>query len=183
MKDFLLENRKTVGRLYLNQFGSAFLGMMVSMSATATKTTWIIVAASLFAIAFHLYLVYMVAWERGGLDRIRVDGGRAPYRPLTGVWIALLANAVTILLGICIQIGAAFGETYEWAGNLYALAKAPSMLWNAMYIGIINTYSPHNPIIHLLHILPALFVTAGGYWLGLGNKRLFGFLSTKKAKK
>ena len=74
MKEFLLDNRKTVGRLILNQFGAAFFGMMVSMSAAAIKSTWLTVCASLFAVAFYLYLLYMVAWERGGQDRIRVDG-------------------------------------------------------------------------------------------------------------
>ena len=41
-----------------------------------------------------------------------------------------------------------------------------------MYAGIVATYSPINPIIHLLDIFPALFVSWAAYLLGLHNKRL-----------
>ena len=51
-----------------------------------------------------------------------------------------------------------------------------------MYIGIIQTYSPYNPIIHFLDILPALFVCTLGYYLGLKNKRIFSLFDLKPPK-
>ncbi len=181
MRDFWNDNRKTIGQLVLNQFGAAFMGLMVTTAVT--KTPWLMLFVSVFSVLFYLVLIYNVIWERGGQDRIRVDGGRAARKPLLGLWLSLAANALTILLGICILVGKALGSSFEWAGNLYAVTNAVSRIWNAMYIGIIQTYSPYNPIIHLLHVIPALVVTAGGYWLGFHNVRIFGFLSPKRSKK
>ncbi len=181
MRDFWSDNRKTVGKLMLNQFGAAFMGLMIT--SAVTKTPWLMLFGSVFSVIFYLVLIYNVIWERGGQDRIRVDGGRAARKPWQGLWVALAANALSIVLGILILIGKSFGETQLWAGNLYAVCNVISRLWNAMYIGIIQTYSPNNPIIHLLHVIPAFVVIAGGYWLGYNNVRLFGFLSPKKTKK
>ncbi|MBE6599167.1 MAG: hypothetical protein E7638_06975 [Ruminococcaceae bacterium] len=181
MREFLSENKDTIKKLMLNQFGAAFFGILIT--SAVTKTKWLMLFASCFATLFYLILIYNQIWERGGQDRIRVDGGRAAYKPHTGLLVSLCANALSILLGVCIIIGAALGTSHEWAGNMYAITNALSRLWNSMYIGIIQTYSPNNPIIHLLHIIPALLVTTLGYYLGFKNVRIFGFLTGgKKAK-
>ena len=52
-----------------------------------------------------------------------------------------------------------------------------------MYIGIVQTYSPNNPIIHLLHVIPALFVTTLGYFLGLKNVRIMSVFELKRPEK
>ncbi len=184
MRDFLKDNSKMITRLLLNQFGAAFMGFLIT--ASATRTPWLMVFASCFAILFYLFLLYNVIWERGGQDRIKVDGGRAQYKPLTGLWVSLIANIPSILLGILVIVGYVFGEKgffgYSWANALHNGAKTVSLIWNAMYIGLIQAYSPFNPIVHVLHVLPALFVTSLGYYLGVNNKRILGFLNLGKPK-
>lgn len=186
MREFWSENSTTVVKLMLNQFGAAFMGLMIT--AAATSNAWLRLFASCFAILFYLVLLYNVIWERGGQDRIRVDGGRAAYKPFTGLLISLVANLPTIILGILVIVGYIFGSkdgpfAYEWGGNLYAISNALTRLWNAMYIGVIQTYFPNNPVIHLLHIVPALFVTSLGYFLGLKNVRILSAFELKPPKK
>ncbi len=184
MREFLRENSHMITKLLLNQFGAAFMGFMIT--ASATRTPWLMVFASIFAVVFYLFLLYNVIWERGGQDRIRVDGGRAPYKPLTGLWVSLIANIPSILLGILVIVGYVFGDKgafgYAWANSLHNGAKTGSLIWNAMYLGLIQTYSPYNPIAHILHVIPAVLVTSLGYYIGLKNKRIFGFIDFKKQK-
>jgi len=183
MKEFFRENSKIITRLLLNQFGAAFMGFLIT--ASVTNTPWLMVFASCFASLFYLFLLYNVIWERGGQDRIRVDGGRAEYKPLTGLWVSLVANIPSILFGILVIVGYLFGDNgmkFGWANGLHNGAKTVSLVWNSMYLGLINAYSPYNPIAHILHVIPALFVTGFGYYLGLNNKRILGFIDLNKSK-
>ena len=185
MKDFLNDNSRIITRLMLNQFGAAFMGFLITSSAA--RTPWLMVFASVFSVLFYLFLLYNVIWERGGQDRIRIDGGRAKYKPLTGLYASLIANIPSILLGVLVIVGYIFGNeegafAYGWARSLHNNCKTISLVWNAMYLGLIRTYSPLNPLAHILHVVPALFVTSLGYFLGLSNRRIFGFIDLNKSK-
>ena len=69
-----------------------------------------------------------------------------------------------------------------WAGTLDTVGRAVSLLWEGMYAGIVAYFAPRNPIMHLLIILPAVAVTAGGYFLGLHNVRLISAFELKQPK-
>lgn len=184
MKEFWSENSKIIGKLILNQFGATFFGLMIVLAASAAKSqkAWLQLFASVFAALFYLFLIYMVIWERGGQDRIRADGGRAERKPLTGLWIALAANIPNILIGVLICIAYPFQATQTWAGTLATVSRALALLWEGMYSGIVAYFAPHNPIIHLLDILPAIAVTTFGYLLGLNNRRLLQPFELKQPK-
>ncbi len=188
MREFWTENGKTVTKLILNQFGAAVMGLMITAAAASNDTLKLF--ASLFAICFYLILQYMVIWEKGGHERIRVDGGRAKWQPLNGLKMGLLANIPNILFAVLICIGYIFGKKggmfeMEWAGNMYGIFNAIGRLWHGMYIGLIQTFSPNNPIAFLLVILPSLFICTLGYYLGLCNRRIFAIfeLNPPKEKK
>ena len=185
MREFWNDNRQTIVRLILNQFGAAVMGLLIT--AAAASNDKLMLGASVFSTIFYLVLLYCVIWERGGKERIRIDGGRAAWKPLYGLYMGLLANIPNFLLAVLVLIGKIFGTVdgpfgYEWAGNLYAIANVITRLWNAMYLGLIQTYSPYNPIIHFLDILPALAVCTLGYYLGLKNMRLFSIFDLKPPK-
>ena len=185
MREFWNDNRQTIVRLILNQFGAAVMGLLVTAAAASNEK--LMLGASVFSTIFYLVLLYCVIWERGGKERIRIDGGRAAWRPLYGLYMSLLANIPNFVLAVLIFIGKIFGSIdgpfgYEWAGNLYAIVNVVTRLWNAMYLGLIQTYSPNNPVIHFLDILPALFVCTLGYYLGLKNKRIFSIFDLKPPK-
>ena len=185
MREFWNDNRQTIVRLILNQFGAAVMGLLVTAAAASNEK--LMLGASVFSTIFYLVLLYCVIWERGGKERIRIDGGRAAWKPLYGLYMSLLANIPNFVLAVLIFIGKIFGSIdgpfgYEWAGNLYAIVNVVTRLWNAMYLGLIQTYSPNNPVIHFLDILPALFVCTLGYYLGLKNKRIFSIFDLKPPK-
>lgn len=174
MKEFWNENGKYVGKMLINQFGATFFGIMLVMAASAAQSQriWLRLFASCFATVFYLYLIYTVLWEHGGQDRIRADAGRAKAKPLTGLWIGLLANVPNFLIAAIILVTQPLKETRQWALNMNVAGRALALLWEGMYAGVVSTYSPVNPIIHLLDIFPALFVSWAAYLLGLYNKRL-----------
>lgn len=184
MLSYIKNNSRIITKLLLNQFGSAVLGL--SLSVVASRQS-LFVLMSLFSTAFYLFLLYSAMWEEGGKERIRVDGGRADMKPLRGLWVALIANIPNMVLAVLIIIGKIFGSldgpfAWEWAGSTGALAGTVARLFEAMYLGLIQTYSPNNPIAFVLIILPGVAVSAGAYALGIYNRRLFGFLSVKKSK-
>ncbi|MBQ3709037.1 MAG: hypothetical protein II889_14205 [Clostridia bacterium] len=174
MKEFWSENGKYVGKMLINQFGATFFGIMLVMAASAAQSQriWLRLFASCFSTLFYLYLIYNVLWEHGGQDRIRADAGRAIRKPLTGLWIAVLANIPNFIIAALIIVSQPFKDTKAWAVSLNVVGRALALLWEGMYAGIVATYSPINPIIHLLDIFPALFVAWAAYLLGLNNKRL-----------
>lgn len=186
MREFWNDNGKTVTKLILNQFGAAVMGLMITASAATNPTLKLF--ASVFAICFYLVLQYMVIWEKGGQERIRVDGGRAKWQPLNGLKMGLLANIPNILFAVLICIGYIFGKKgglfeMEWAGNMYAIFNAIGRIWHGMYIGVIQTFAPYNPIAHLLVILPSLFICTLGYYLGLRNRRIFSIFTLESPQK
>lgn len=185
MKEFWNENGKIVGKMVLNQFGSTFFGIMLVAAASAAQSqkTWLMLFASGFSTLFYLFLIYNVLWERGGQDRIRIDAGRAEKKPLTGFWITLVANIPNIIIAIVILVSQPFKTTQQWAANMNVIGRAAALLWEGMYAGIVATFSPHNPIIHVLDILPALVVGTCAYLLGLSNKRLLQPFELKQPEK
>ncbi|MBQ8643004.1 MAG: hypothetical protein IJ480_12405 [Clostridia bacterium] len=186
MREFWTENGRIVTKLILNQFGAAVMGLMVTAAAASNDTLKLF--ASLFSICFYLVLLYMVVWEKGGQDRIRFDGGRAPWQPFNGLKMSLLHNIPNILFAVLIIIGFLFGEKggrfeMEWAGNMYAIFNVIGRLWHGMYIGLIQTFAPYNPIAFLLVVLPALFICTFGYYMGLTNRRVFSVFELSPPKK
>ncbi len=184
MKEFWSENSKIISKLILNQFGATFLGLMVIAAASAAQgqRAWLMLFASCFAAFFYLFLVYAVVWERGGRDRIKVDGGRAVPKPWTGLWISLIANIPNFILAILVLISDPFKASFEWAGNMNLISRALCLLWEGMYAGFVSYFSPNNPLIHLLYVFPAIAVSVFGYLLGFHNLRLLSVFELKPPK-
>ncbi len=184
MKEFWSENSKIISKLLLNQFGATFLGLMVVAAASAAQgqKAWLMLFASCFAAFFYLFLVYAVVWERGGHDRIKVDGGRAVPKPWSGLWISLVANIPNFLLALIVLISDPFKGSYEWAGNMNVIGRALCLLWEGMYAGIVSYFSPNNPLIHLLYIFPGIFIGTFGYLLGFKNMRILSIFELKPPK-
>ncbi len=110
---FIKNNSYLIFRLMLNQFGMTVFGLMTSMAAAAvdnalagggkvgrTCMIWV----SVFAVLFHIYINYMALKEEGQKDKIRLDAGRAEYTPLRGLYIALVASVINLLLGLIIVV-------------------------------------------------------------------------------
>ncbi len=182
MKEFWSENSKIVVKTLLNQFGSAFFGVMLFFAAFSLRNVEILpFISSCISVAFYLYLIYTIMWERGGQDRIKFDGGRAQRKPLTGLWISVLANIPNLVLAATIIISEPLiASSQNVAGGINTVARAIALFWEGMYMGVVRTFAPHNPLIYLLMVFPAIFVSATAYYIGFSNKRIFGAFDKKQ---
>ncbi len=181
MKEFWSDNSKLIAKTLLNQFGSAFFGVMLFFAAYSLRKVEILpFISSCISVVFYLYLIYAIMWEVGGQDRIKFDGGRAAKTPLRGLWVSLAANIPNIILAAAVIISEPFiAQSKNVAGVINTVARAIALLWEGMYMGVVKTFAPHNPLVYLLMIFPALFVSAAAYYIGFSNKRLFGALDKK----
>jgi hypothetical protein len=155
--------------MFLNQFGIALLGLVLALAfGMAENYTWQVVS-SVFAVLFYLFLIYYMTWEVGARDGIRIEHGRMQSRPLTGLYMSLLANTPNFILAILATAIKPFGSI--------------AILLQGMYAGImtidIGTEIVDGELVGLplndawwsyfLIILPALLVSTISYIFGTKN--------------
>ena len=184
---YLKENYYYIVKMLLNQFGATFLGLMMSLvtSRGQDEPNWyLVLAGSTLAIILYVYLQYNVMWDLGARDIIRVEAKRAPYKPLTGLWMTALANIPNALIAIGVVIGSLFGSVdglsqMEWAGSVGVVCRTVGIFWEAMFNGFVMRFSPHNPIIWVLMLIPPLLAGGFGYFAGLKGFAPIGLLGIK----
>jgi len=176
--NFLKEHSYTIVKMIINQIGMTVFGLMLAM-ATASNST-LLLLTSIFSIVFYLCLLYMQCWDCGAKDKIRVDGGRLRYFPYKGILMSLSANVINIILGLLAVIGWIFTTDFAqgipaWSANLYGVCSTIAKFIQAMYLGVIRLFMPETPFALIIIIIPSLFASGLGYFLGLKERRLFGF--------
>ena len=182
MSNYIKDNSRIISKLILNQVGAAILG--ITLSSAAVKSDTLFVWLSIFSSVFYMVLLYSAIWDEGGRERIRIDGGRAPMKPLRGLWVSLIANIPNIILAVLILVGHIFGVKggsfeFEWAGSINVICRSIATFYEGMFTGLVRSYSPYNPIGYFVIILPAVFVTTIGYITGVNNVRLTLLFSRK----
>lgn len=188
MKAFIKENRYLVTNQLLNQFGGAVLGLVLSFLFVMRGNTAVLLSA-IFSVGFYVVLQYTALWDAGARDIIRVEGRRLKYRPYAGVVMALFANIPNFLIAICVTVGTVFGRSienggafgYEWAGNLATVSKLIGSVWESMFNGFVQLYSPHNPIVYWFMPIVSIAAAGLGYFAGMKNFRIIP--ARKNAKK
>jgi len=180
---YLKENTHFLTKLFLNQFGAAFMGLVLSLTV-GERGNALVLFTSVFCILFYMVLQYTAMWDLGARDIIRVEGKRMEYKPFTGLYMTFWANIPNMIIAIGVVVGSVFGSEegafgYKWAGSLYVVFKAIGIVWESMYNGLVQLYSPHNPIIYVLMIIPPMFAGCLGYYSGLKNFSLLNKLGIK----
>ncbi len=102
MLKFLKENGYGIFKMFLIQIGMTVFGLMLAMATASSKS--LLLAASVFAILFYLYLLYSMVWEAGAKDKIRVEHRNVNPQPWKGFAMSLIANIPNILLAVLIVI-------------------------------------------------------------------------------
>ncbi len=191
------DNISTLFSLLAIQLGMMIFGLTVLAPCIHLGNIWLILAASLAAIAFYLVLIYNKTWLMGAKDRIRIDGGRLEAMPAKGFLITLIANLLNTVLGILAMIGYGLYDINDAIGSsagnsMYSIAKAVARLLQGMYVGILNLLQPYfeiklaggmtdiHPIWLLIIILPALVAGTAGYLMGSHNLRILGFFGIRQ---
>ena len=180
---FLKKYSDQIFKLVLNQIAMTFFGLIVSLATSENDTLFLL--SSIFAILLYLFLEGSVLFELGEKDNIRVEAGHIAPMPLKGLWIALAANGVNLLLGILSEVGyliSAGGEFPHWAAQMREVCNIIARFIQSMYAGLIYTYAPHNPIALVLIVLPSLGICALAYFCGAKGFYLSKLLGIRKKK-
>ena len=186
---FFKDNSYNIVKMFLYQFGMTFFGMITSMAAQ--NNSGLFLTVSIYASVFYLGLLYVMTWELGAKERIRVDAGHATADRLAGLKMSLFAAIPNFIVFLLIAVGFVFGVAVMqagWAQSMFIVGHAIGIIIQAMYNGIVNALIPAGGnalssaylITYAITPLPAIIFSTFGYLMGWNNRRLFGFLQKKK---
>ena len=175
MGNFLRENKQVIRKLITNQFGAAFLALVLAFTGVRIGQS-VYLVSSILSVIFLLYLDYATLWEEGAKARIRIEGGRDTKNPLTGLWLGVAASLPNLLLGVLTAIFTLVFRLTQasWADFGSGICAIAARLWQAMYMGILQSIAPAGKYIMLLIPWPVILLCFGAYAMGLENIRLIG---------
>lgn len=193
---------KSIRRLWLNQFGALAFALMLSFvsSTVATKApAWAkfaFIAAGVIGMFVYCYLTYLVIWELGAQDRIKVDGGRISARPHYGIKVGLAFGipslaatfiyfAMTMIYTFASKDTAIVNGTLNVTGMISLVLEAPYVGFAQAIFGEIGKKIAEESMFYyglfwFLSCLPILLVTWAGYLAGYHGKFMSRAYKRKK---
>lgn len=174
-------------KLIVHQFGLTVFGFLLYSAASVSGNRALVIGFSIFSVAFYLFLIYVLAWENGAKDKIRIDAGRLQRDNLKGLKADLVAQIPNIIIAVvsliaylCINKGvlSEAGQflTPVWAVNTHAVCQLIGFYINAMYLGIFDYLGLITlPFSLFLLMIPTLLACAFGYYFG--TKEKFGIMT------
>ena len=187
MKKFLKNNSDMIIKLIVHQFGLTVFGFLLYSAASVSGNRALVIGFSIFSVAFYLFLIYILAWENGSKDKIRIDAGRQKrdnFKGLKADLIAQIPNFIIALISLiaylCINKDvlneAGRFLTPVWAVNTHAVCQLIGFYINAMYLGIFDYLNLITlPFSLFLLTLPTLLACTLGYYFG--TKEKFGIMT------
>lgn len=194
---FFKANSYDIVKIYITQFGIAIFSTMLYLSmgminADSTVAWWIHLLISIFATGFFYALLYCSAWEWGGKDKIRADGGKITVDKAKALKMGLLGNIPNFLftvLSLIAYIVCIFDKT-SFIGPIGAVCTMITRFTAAMFQGIVHnsldflngegygefTFYIYESVAFLFFTLISVLVIHFGYMMGLKEKRLFSFI-------
>ncbi len=181
MKQFININSGMIVKIIIHQLGLTVFGFLL-YSASAGGNTAVVVALSVFSALFYLVLLYVMSWDIGAKDKIRIDSGRMKRDTFKGAKAALVANIPNLILATLSLVGYLFinksalseAGTFvspKWAVNLHGIAQIIGIFLNSMYTGIADPISLETKPFYLFIIcIPAIAVCGLGYFFGTKEK-------------
>lgn len=181
MKGFFSKYSYSVVKMLINQFAIGIFGAVLSMATTTAGSDPLTIVVSIFAILFYLFLIYNMMWEIGAKDRLAVDYKKQPYRPHTGLIIALIANIPNFLIAISQTVTAPF-MGMKWANALRSGTLVVYLVLEGMYLGLCGTWTISVGGVatslqsfwwmYYIIIVPALVTSWLAYYIGHKNFRI-----------
>ncbi|MCQ2354100.1 MAG: hypothetical protein MJ102_03230 [Clostridia bacterium] len=170
MKELWLKHSYDVVKLLINQFAISMFGFALAFATGKSENKTLLVITSIGAIVFYLFLLYASSFDMGLKDQNRVSSGRSEFRPLTGLYVSLLANVPNFILAVLITLGILCDN--QVISNIGGVAKVISLLIQGMYTGVLSTNFGGQPLnccwwIYFLVIVPSLAVCTGAYICGV----------------
>ena len=155
-------------RLALNQVAISMFGFALAMTAGKAESDALLLWSSIGSIVFYLALTYGTAWKTGSGDRLSVEYGKIPYRPLTGLLCSLIANSVNLILAILITVG-----HFTGVGGLESIPRIIALLIQGMYQGVLATVEVGGVTLNglwwsfFLITIPAMLISTVAYIAGV----------------
>ncbi len=186
MKEFIRKNSELIVKLIVHQIGLTVFGFLLNSCASVSGNESLGIIFGIFSSAFYWFLIYILLWEIGTKDKIRIEAGRMERDIFKGAKISLVAAIPNLVLALLSTIGyLAIDRSImvdgnftspEWAANLYSIAQILGIFLNSMYTGIGEYFGiTVMPYFLFLITLPAILVTGLGYYLG--TKEKFGIFT------
>ena len=197
---FIKENSYDIVKFFIYQVGIAIFSIALLTAATtatgedSSLKSIMKLLVSILAVGFYVLLVYMVSWEEGAKDRIRIDGGKIAGDRFKAAKTALIANLPNfVFAGVAVISSLLYSDGNAW-NTVLGIFLAIIGLIESMYIGLIqfvlSSVTPDTANYYLLQsllylLLPLLIVASAhvGFTLGDKNIKIFGFAGKKTTKK
>ena len=154
-------------RLALNQIAISMFGFALAMTAGKAESDPLLFWSSIGSILFYLALTYGSAHRTGSGDRLSIQYGKIPFRPLTGRLLSLIAGSVYLILATLITVGQLGGVE-----GMESVARVIALLIQGMYQGVLATVSVGGVTMnglwwsYFLITIPAMLVATVGYIAG-----------------
>ena len=168
MKAFFERYSYETVHLFLNQIVISMFGFALAMATAKANNDTLLLWSSIGSIVFYLALTYGTAWKTGSGDRLSVEYGKLPYRPLTGLLCSLVANSVNLILAILITVGQLGG-----IGGLETVPRFIALLIQGMYMGTLATVKIGEITLngfwwsYFIITIPAMLVSTVAYIAGV----------------
>ena len=190
MKSFFHKYNYSIIKMFVNQFAISLFGATLALATTSSKNDALTVTVSVCAVVFYLFLLYVMTWEIGAKDRISVDTGKKTYKPMTGMWLSLIANVPNFIIAILFTIGyPSMIAGIEWGANICGVMQIALFLLEGMYLGLLTVFRipVGGTMLQLNHIwwpyflitIPAIFTCWLAYYLGHKNVRFTSIMVYK----
>ena len=185
VKSFFNKYSYSIIMMMVNQFVISIFGAGLAMATTTTTNDTLTAVVSAFAVLFYLFLLYNMTWEIGAKDRISVDSGKKPYRPHTGLVMALIANIPNFILATVFTVAYPFMETKDWAMATTGVCRIISLFIQGMYYGIISVIKMFDSYLrtywwtYFIIIIPAVATCWLAYYVGHKNFKFTALFSNK----
>ena len=199
--NFFKANSYDIVKIYITQFGIAIFSTMLYLSAgminaDSTVAWWISLIISIFATGFFFALLYCSAWEWGGKDKIRADGGKLIIDNTKALKMGLLGNIpnlVLTLLAFIAFFACSFDKTI-FIGPIGAVCAMIMRFTASMYQGIVQnslsflhgeaygefTFYIFEAVMFFALSLISVLVIHFGYIMGTKEKKLLSFMKNDK---
>lgn len=183
MKDFFKRYSYTAFKLFLNQFAIALFGLGLAFACAGAGKDDLLLATSIGAVVFYLFLQYTVMWEVGAKDGISATAKGTSRGLWRGFAIGGLANSLNLLCALFIlprAFAAAGTAMYRVGGAFQFIAR----MVQGMYMGIM-TRPFHGAQLHdfawvyFVIIVPAILVCGVAYIIGNYNLHATNILIPK----
>lgn len=135
---FYRKNSYHISRQVINQLGLIIFSLVIMFTVSAMPDDLedsMAIVASVFSIAFYMFLIFYAMRETGNKDSVRIGTGRLAYDKLFGLKVGFAASVPNYLFALLMLFGLLFSDT------LFAIAITVSnYVLLPMYSGALTSF-------------------------------------------